>query len=164
MNLLILKLCLAITVTFTVPQDKACAAAKLIVPFAVEVKEDPVLVAAITYGESGFDPLSVDLRTGACGPMSALYDKDRARQRRRCRAVLVSPTAGYKAGLKKLHQARAFCRSHGDRSDLCALAGFASGPKGVRGKWYRRPRLILYRAKLLRRVLEEVTLTEEGTS
>lgn len=143
-------LCLAILALFgaEVPASRACPAADAIT--SVADGEDPALLAAISYYESRFNLRAVHPRTGACGPMAVLYSHDRRVQARRCRAILADERAGYAAGVAKLRDARAYCRRRGDTSDLCALAGYASGPKGVRGRWYRGPRRVLDKARAIR--------------
>lgn len=89
----------------------------------------PELIAAIAYRESRFDPRVVNARTGCWGVMQV-------NTRRRG-----DEWAGYRAGVAKLREARRYCARRGD-GRLCVLAAYASGPKGVRGRWYRGPRRV----------------------
>lgn len=52
-----------------------------------------------------------------------------------------SEWAGYVAGVAKLREARRYCARRGE-GRLCVLAAYASGPAGVRGRWYRGPRRV----------------------
>lgn len=141
-------LCAAIVASFPdVPPARACAAAEAIV--AEADGEDPALIAAIAYGESRFDARSINPRTGACGPMAVLYSHDRRVQARRCRRLLADERAGYREGIRKLRDARAYCARRGTPTALCELAGYISGPAGVRGRWHRRPRAVLARARMI---------------
>ncbi len=107
---------------------RLCRAAVVIAHVADEWP--PELLASIAYRESRFDPSVVNPRTGCWGPMQVS-------SRRRDR----SEWAGYRAGVAKLREARRYCaRRSGGR--LCVLAAYASGPAGVRGRWYRGPRRV----------------------
>ena len=115
-----------------VPHHRLCRAAVIIAHVADEWP--PELLAAISYRESRFDASAVNPRTGTWG---ALQVNTRRRDR--------SEWAGYVAGIAKLREARRYCaRRSGGR--LCVLAAYASGPAGVRGRWYRGPRAVLRRA------------------
>ena len=111
-----------------VPHHRLCRAAVIIAHVADEWP--PELLAAISYRESRFDASAVNPRTGTWG---ALQVNTRRRDR--------SEWAGYVAGIAKLREARRYCaRRSGGR--LCVLAAYASGPAGVRGRWYRGPRRV----------------------
>ena len=115
-----------------VSPQRLCRAAVIIAHVADEWP--PELLASIAYRESRFDPRVVNPRTGTWG---ALQVNTRRRDR--------SEWAGYVAGVAKLREARRYCaRRSGGR--LCVLAAYASGPAGVRGRWYRGPRAVLRRA------------------
>lgn len=115
-----------------VDHGRLCEAAGAIVATSDEF--DPALVAAIPPGESGFNPLAIGPKYGACGPMQVLYSiDDRAYQDRRCRRLLARGTAAsYAAGVQKLREARAFCDRRGNPSVECWIAGFQGGPDAVR--------------------------------
>ena len=117
---------------------RACRAG--VIAVAVADEWAPELVAAIAYGESRFDPRVVNPRTKVWGAMQV---STRARDR--------GEWAGYRAGVAKLRDARAYCHRRGDVRALCVLAGYRSGPAGVRGRWYRGPRAVLRRAALIHR-------------
>lgn len=140
-------LCLAIVATFAdADRSTACRAAEAILLVA-DHKHPPELLAAIAYGESRFQPWIVNDR-GCWGAMQVCG-------RRPARWTEVD---AYRAGLRKLEDARAYClrRSAGlEARDLllCTLAGYRSGPAGVRGRWYRGPRLVLGRAAAIRRAM-----------
>lgn len=142
------RLCGAITATWPeVPPQRACPAA-----LAIEVERgawSPALVAAIAYHESRFDPTLVNATLGACGPMQVVWSADRDRQDRRCVRVRRDAWAGYRAGVAKLREARRYCVRRGE-GELCVLAAYASGPAGVRGRWYRGPRRVQRDAARLR--------------
>ena len=111
-----------------VSPQRLCRAAVIIAHVADEWP--PELLAAIAYRESRFDASAVNPRTGCWG---ALQVSTRRRDR--------SEWAGYRAGVAKLREARRYCaRRSGGR--LCVLAAYASGPAGVRGRWYRGPRRV----------------------
>ena len=115
---------------------RLCRAAVVIAHVADEWP--PELLAAIAYRESRFDASAVNPRTGCWGPMQV-------NTRRRDR----SEWSGYRAGVVKLREARRYCaRRSGGR--LCVLAAYASGPAGVRGRWYRGPRRVEREAGLVR--------------
>ena len=100
--------------------------------------EGPVeVVASIAYRESRFDPRVVNAVTGCWGPMQV-------NTRRRG-----DEWAGYRAGVAKLREARRYCARRGE-GELCVLAAYASGPAGVRGRWYRGPRRVQREAARLR--------------
>ncbi len=107
---------------------RLCRAAVVIAHVADEWP--PELLASIAYRESRFDPSVVNPRTGCWGPMQVS-------SRRRDR----SEWAGYRAGVAKLREARRYCARRGE-GRLCVLAAYASGPAGVRGRWYRGPRRV----------------------
>mgnify|MGYP002133705817 FL=1 len=111
-----------------VPHHRLCRAAVVIAHVADEWP--PELLAAIAYRESRFDPSVVNPRTGCWGPMQV-------NTRRRDR----SEWAGYRAGVAKLRETRRYCARRGE-GRLCVLAAYASGPAGVRGRWYRGPRRV----------------------
>ena len=113
-----------------VPHQRLCRAAVIIAHVADEWP--PELLAAIAFRESRFDASAVNPRTGCWG---ALQVNTRRRDR--------SEWAGYVAGVRKLREARRYC---GGTRWLCVLAGYRSGPAGVRGRWYRGPRAVLRRA------------------
>ena len=107
---------------------RACRAG--VIAAAVAHEWPPELIAAIAYGESRFDPHVVNPRTHVWGAMQVS-----TRQRDH------GEWAGYVAGVAKLREARRYCaRRSGGR--LCVLAAYASGPAGVRGRWYRGPRRV----------------------
>lgn len=135
-------LCAAIVAVWgaEIPPARACAAAAIIVDVAGA--EDPVLVAAIALGESRLDPAATNGR--ACGPMAVVAPPAR------CRAWARDERAGYVAGVAMLGQARAYCARLGTPSIRCALAVYASGPRGARDRLYRQPRAMLRRARALR--------------
>lgn len=106
---------------------------------------DPELLAAIAWAESRFELTAVNARTGVCGPGQTRST------RAVCRRIAAGDARlGYREMVRILDGARAFCARRGDRSLTCALAGYASGPAGVRGRWYRGPRAVLRRADRLR--------------
>lgn len=133
-----LRLCSALLATHgaEVSPDRLCRAAVIVAHVADEWP--PELLAAIAYRESRFDPRVVNARTGCWGAMQV-------NTRRRDR----SEWAGYVAGVAKLREARRYCVRRGD-GDLCVLAAYASGPAGVRGRWYRGPRRVQREAARLR--------------
>ena len=111
-----------------VPHHRLCRAAIVIAHVADEWP--PELLASIAWRESRFDASAINPRTGTWGAMQV-------NTRRRDR----SEWAGYVAGVTKLREARRYCaRRSGGR--LCVLAAYASGPAGVRGRWYRGPRRV----------------------
>ena len=111
-----------------VPHHRLCRAAIIITHVADEWP--PELLASIAFRESRFDATAVNAHTGCWG---ALQVNTRRRDR--------SEWAGYVAGVAKLREARRYCaRRSGGR--LCVLAAYASGPAGVRGRWYRGPRRV----------------------
>lgn len=125
-----IRLCSALLTTHgaEVSPDRLCRAAVVIAHVADEWP--PELLAAIAYRESRFDASAVNPRTGTWGAMQV-------NTRRRDR----SEWAGYVAGVVKLRDARRYCaRRSGGR--MCVLAAYASGPKGVHGRWYRGPRRV----------------------
>lgn len=111
-----------------VSPQRLCRAAVVIAHVADEWP--PELLASIAWRESRFDPSVVNPRTGCWGPMQV---STRLRDR--------SEWAGYRAGVAKLREARRYCARRGE-GRLCVLAAYASGPKGVRGRWYRGPRRV----------------------
>lgn len=126
-----------------VPMDRAAAAALPIVLLSDDNRVE--LVAAIAYHESRFqhDAISPDRRD--CGIMGV-----RSRPAR-CRAIRASAWAGVAAGVAKLQDARAFAaRRRAEPGELDVLAGYASGPRGVRHRWYRAPRRVLATAAQIR--------------
>mgnify|MGYP001576009322 CR=1 FL=1 len=127
------------------PPGRVCAASRAIV--AERGAWDPALLGALAWAESRLDRRVTNPRSGACGALQVL------RQRGGCRRLTTSERASYAAGVARLDGARAFCVRRGDRSSLCALAGFMSGPAGVRGRWYARPRAALRRAEAIRRLM-----------
>lgn len=138
------RLCAAIA-SPEVDVERACSAALVIVHVADEF--DPALIAAIAYGESRYQPDAISPDGRDCGPMGV-----RSRPSL-CRAIRADEWTGYRHGVRRLREARAFCerRASGLGPDmLCVLAGYASGPDGVRGRWYRVPRRVLHRAAVLR--------------
>ena len=111
-----------------VPHHRLCRAAVIIAHVADEWP--PELLASIAWRESRFDASAVNPRTGCWGAMQVST-------RRRDR----SEWAGYVAGVAKLREARRYCARRGE-GRLCVLAAYASGPAGVRGRWYRGPRRV----------------------
>ena len=140
------KLCGAITGR-EVPAPIACSASLAIVATADGWPVETI--AALAFSESRYNASKVNVRSGACGPMQTLY-RPLSAHRRRCRAILADAWLGYAAGVEKLRGASAFCARLGDRSTLCMLAGYASGPAGVRGHWYVAPRKVLAHAEAIR--------------
>ena len=133
-----IRLCSALLATHgaEVSPARLCRAAVIVAHVADEWP--PELLAAIAYRESRFDPRVVNARTGCWGAMQV-------NTRRRDR----SEWAGYRAGVAKLREARRYCVRRGD-GELCVLAAYASGPAGVRGRWYRGPRRVQREAARLR--------------
>ena len=133
-----LRLCAALLAAHGADVDPArlCRAAIVIAHVADEWP--PELLAAVSYRESRFDPRVVNARTGCWGAMQVST-------RRRDR----SEWAGYRAGVAKLREARRYCVRRGE-GELCVLAAYASGPAGVRGRWYRGPRRVQREAARLR--------------
>ena len=129
------RLCGALVSLYGAETGDARACRAGVIAAAVAHEWPPELIAAISYGESRFDPRVVNPRTGVWGAMQV---STRARDR--------SEWAGYRAGVAKLRDARAYCHRRGDVRALCVLAGYRSGPAGVRGRWYRGPRAVLRRA------------------
>ena len=132
------RLCAAIVATWGVPADRACPAALAIVTVAPDRAD---ILAAIAWRESRFTPSAVNARTGCWG----MYQ---VAGRRRSRDLY----AQTRAAVAKLDESAAYCARRGDRRLLCALAGYASGPAGVRGRWYRGPRSVVREAVRVRRV------------
>lgn len=132
-----LRLCSALLATHgaEVSPDRLCRAAVIVAHVADEWPVE--VVASIAYRESRFDPRVVNAVTGCWGPMQV-------NTRRRG-----DEWAGYRAGVAKLREARRYCARRGD-GDLCVLAAYASGPAGVRGRWYRGPRRVQREAARLR--------------
>lgn len=135
-----LRLCSALLAAHgdEVSPARLCRAAVIVALVADEWP--PELLAAIAYRESRFDPRVVNARTGTWGAMQVST-------RRRG-----DEWAGYRAGVAKLREARRFCVRRGE-GELCILAAYASGPAGVRGRWYRGPRRVLRDAAQLRKLL-----------
>ena len=129
------RLCGALVALYGAETGDARACRAGVIAAHVADEWPPELVAAIAYGESRFDPRVVNPRTHVWGAMQVS-----TRQRDR------SEWAGYRAGVHKLREARAYCYRRGDVRALCVLAGYRSGPAGVRGRWYRGPRAVLRRA------------------
>ena len=119
------------------------------VPFAiaaVELCEDPALCAAIAWGESRLRADVINPRTGTRGVMQTSGGRPR----------ILTARAGVAEGVRKLGQAEAFCSRRGTTGNLCVLAGYRSGPAGVRGRWYRGPRAVLRRAARIRRAMAPI--------
>lgn len=135
-------LCAAIVAVWgaEIAPARACEAAAIIVE--VSGSEDPILVAALALGESRLDPAATNGRT--CGPMAVKAAPAT------CRRWARDPRAGYVAGVAMLGEARRWCARRGTPSVLCALAVYASGPRGARDRLYRQPRAMLRRAQALR--------------
>lgn len=133
-----IRLCSALLATHgaEVSPDRLCRAAVIVAHVADEWPVE--LLAGIAYRESRFDPSAVNATTGCWGPMQVST-------RRRDR----SEWAGYVAGVARLREARRYCARRGE-GDLCVLAAYASGPAGVRGRWYRGPRRVQREAARLR--------------
>lgn len=127
------------------PPARVCAASLAIV--AERGAWDPALIGALAWRESRFDRRQVNVRSGACGSLQVLHPRGG------CRRLLADERASYAAGVERLDAARDFCRRRGDRSTICALAGFMSGPAGVHGRWHRGPRAALRRAEAVRRYM-----------
>lgn len=140
-----LLLCAALTALHgaEVPQARLCAAASAI--SAERGAWDPALLAALAYTESRY---RLDVRnpsTGVCGPGQTKATE------RECRAIARGDARlGYRLMVRALDQSAAYCERRGDLSLTCALAGYASGPAGVRGRWFARPRLVLRQAARIR--------------
>lgn len=133
-----------------VPHHRLCRAAVIIAHVADEWP--PELLAAISYRESRFDASAVNPRTGCWG---ALQVSTRRRDR--------SEWAGYVAGVAKLREARRYCaRRSGGR--LCVLAAYASGPKGVHGRWYRGPRRVEREAARVRAAMRTTNPAPSATT
>lgn len=132
-----LRLCSALLATHgaEVSPDRLCRAAVIVAHVADEWPVE--VLAAVAYRESRFDPSVVNAVTGCWGPMQV-------NTRRRG-----DEWAGYVAGVAKLREARRYCARRGG-GDLCVLAAYASGPAGVRGRWYRGPRRVQREAARLR--------------
>ena len=144
------RLCGALVSLYGAETGDARACRAGVIAAAVAHEWPPELIAAIAYGESRFDPHVVNPRTGVWGAMQVS-----TRQRDR------SEWAGYVAGVRKLREARRYC---GGTRWLCVLAGYRSGPAGVRGRWYRGPRAVLRRAALIRRAAElRAAMTNSAT-
>lgn len=135
------RLCAALIAAHGAEVDhtRLCRAAAIIVAVADEWPVE--IVAAIAYRESRFDPSVVNARTGCWGPMQ-VSTLQRAHDE----------WSGYRAGVAKLRDARRYCARR-TGGELCVLAGYASGPAGVRGRWYRGPRRIIRDAARLRSIL-----------
>lgn len=132
-----LRLCVAITATWPdVPADRACPAAVAIV--AEADGETRLVLAAIAYRESRFTADALNPRTGCWG----LYQATGRR--------VPDVYAQTRRAIAKLREAQVYCDRRGDDHRLCALAGYASGPAGVRGRWYRGPRRVMREAARLR--------------
>lgn len=106
---------------------------------------EPALLAAIAYGESRYQWQQVNAR-GCAGAMQVCG-----------RGRYATERASYAAGVRRLDEALAYCMRRAGAGnwtrparDLCMLAGYASGPAGVRGAWYRQPRAMLARRDRLR--------------
>ncbi len=133
-----LRLCSALLAAHgdEVSPARLCRAAVIVAHVADEWP--PELLASIAYRESRFDPSAVNAVTGCWGPMQVST-------RRRDH----NEWAGYVAGVVKLREARRYCARRGE-GELCVLAAYASGPAGVRGRWYRGPRRVLRDAARLK--------------
>ena len=133
-----IRLCSALLATHgaEVQPDRLCRAAVIVAHVADEWPVE--VLAAVAYRESRFDASAVNAVTGCWGPMQVST-------RRRDR----SEWAGYVAGVAKLREARRYCARRGE-GELCVLAAYASGPAGVRGRWYRGPRRVQREAARLR--------------
>ena len=133
------RLCGALVSLYGAETGDARACRAGVIAAAVAHEWPPELIAAISYGESRFDPHVVNPRTHVWGAMQVS-----TRQRDR------SEWAGYVAGVRKLREARRYCERGTAPGTgpgwLCVLAGYRSGPAGVRGRWYRGPRAVLRRA------------------
>ena len=133
-----------------VPHHRLCRAAVIIAHVADEWP--PELLASIAWRESRFDASAVNPRTGTWG---ALQVNTRRRGR--------SEWAGYRAGVAKLREARRYCaRRSGGR--LCVLAAYASGPAGVRGRWYRGPRRVEREAARVRAAMRTTNPAPSATT
>lgn len=135
------RLCGAIVATWPeVPPQRACVAA-----VAIEAERgawSPALLAAIAYRESRFTPTAVNPTSGAWGLMQTVGRRPRH----------LTAWASVRAARHKLDEARAYCRRRGE-GELCTLAAYASGPAGVRGRWYRGPRRVLREAGRVQRAM-----------
>lgn len=127
------------------PPARVCSASLAIV--AERGDHDVALLGALAWAESRLDHRQVNRRSGACGALQVL------RPRGGCGRLFADERASYAAGIARLDGARAFCARRGDRSITCELAGFMSGPPGVRGRWYARPRAALRRADAIRTLM-----------
>jgi hypothetical protein len=127
-----------------VPPERAAGAALAIVMAADG--EDEALLASIAYTESRFLPGVRNPRTGCAGPMGVRrFDITRGE------------FAGYRAGVAALRESRAYCIRRRTPGQLCTLAGYRSGPRGVRLRLYRGPRAVLERRDRIRRELDRLT-------
>ena len=136
-----------------VSPHRLCRAAVIIAHVADEWP--PELLAAIAFRESRFDASAVNALTRCWGPMQV-------NTRRRDR----SEWAGYVAGVAKLREARRYCaRAPGNGPGLlCTLAGYASGPAGVRGRWYRGPRRVEREAARVRAAMRTTNPAPSATT
>lgn len=138
----VVRLATAIRTAFPdVPPERALPTASVIL--ATHGQHDPVLIAAMAYGESRLDWRAVNAR----GCWGALQVCGRPRPRD------LTPRMSYEAGIRRLDESRAYCLRRRTPTTLCELAVFASGPQGPRLGYYRHPRLILARRARLRAAL-----------
>jgi hypothetical protein len=99
--------------------------------------EDPALLAAISFGESR---LVATAHNACCaGPMAV-----------RGFHVEQGEVAGYRAGVRVLRQARAWCARRGTPTERCMLAAFAGGPALVRRGTYTGRRALARRDAIRR--------------
>lgn len=137
------RLCLALHVLPDVRPVVACRAA---VPILLAAGPDAPLVAALAWRESRMEPLAVNPRTLAAGPLGVVgFDVRRGE------------LAGYVAGVRVLRAARAWCVRRREPGTACTLAAYVGGPRLVRRGGYRGA-AVLRRAAVIRRAMQPARL------
>ncbi len=138
------RLATAIVVTWPEIEPERAASASIAIVLE-HGDHEPALLAGIAYGESRFRWRLVNAR-GCAGAMQVCG-----------RGRYATERASYAAGVRRLDESLAYCMRRAGAGnwtrparDLCVLAGYASGPAGVRGEWYRQPRAVLARRDRLR--------------
>ena len=136
------RLCSALT-SREVPADLACAAT---LPMVAQRAYPAELLAAIAVGESRLQPGAVNAASGAWGIGQCIGRRPR----------VLTAWAGVGCMVRKLDGTADYCDRRGIGTPTCLLAGYASGPRGVRAlvsgeRWPRRRALrVLRRAAQIR--------------
>ena len=140
------RLCSALT-SREVPADLACAAT---LPMVAQRAYPAELLAAIAVGESRLQPGAINAVSGAWGVGQCIGRRPR----------VLTAWAGVACQVRKLDGAADYCDRRGIGTPTCLLAGYASGPRGVRAlvsgeRWPRRRALrVLRRAAQIRARVE----------